>query len=160
MDSRLVSLLLTDKSFSNDRDLEALVICLSIGLLFLLYLSFLTMILVHKNYDFQNAAGSEDQFSFFPSETFNDDIDKFYFERDDFDLNFFDDKEPETVYNTLESDFGGSLNRRQDFEDDEEEKPFPGRYILFYLYAIFIGGCIYRILKAWNCFYYKKLLKV
>jgi hypothetical protein len=34
---------------------------------------------------------------------------------------------PESVYSKLESDFGGALNRRQDFEEDEEEeRPFPG----------------------------------
>ena len=72
--------------------------------------------------------GSEDQFSFFPSssETFNEDVDKFYFERDDFDRNYFDDKEPETVFSTLESDFGGAMNRRQDFEDEDGDNPFTG----------------------------------
>jgi len=71
-------------------------------------------------------AGSEDQFSFMPTDTFNDDVDKFYFERDNFDRNFFEDKE-DSAFASLESDFGGSLNRRQDFEDEEEEgRPFSG----------------------------------
>ena len=82
---------------------------------------------VSNNDSAENMAGSEDQFSFMTSDEFNDDVDKFYFDRDNFDQNFFDDKEPESAFASLESDFGGALNRRQDFEDEEEEaRPFSG----------------------------------
>ena len=82
---------------------------------------------VSNNDSAENMAGSEDQFSFMTSDEFNDDVDKFYFDRDNFDQSFFDDKEPESAFASLESDFGGALNRRQDFEEEEEEaRPFSG----------------------------------
>ena len=38
------------------------------------------------------SSGSEDHFSFFPSQSYNEDIDKGFYEKDDFDPSFFDSK--------------------------------------------------------------------
>ena len=73
-----------------------------------------------------DSQSSEDQFSFFPTETFNDDVDKAFFERDDFDKSFFDGKDSDSVFAKLETDFERDPNRRQDFDDEEIVKLFPG----------------------------------